>query len=67
MNPHVLLKDEAQIRTVESLKRLSPDGKLYYMESVWDYSEIPDAFKNKVYEASRRNYDRLVAEGKAIL
>ena len=29
--------------------------------------EIPDGFKNKVYEASRRNYDRLVAEGKAIL
>ena len=45
MNPHVLLKDEAQIKTVESIKRLSPDGKLYYMESVWDYSEIPGPFK----------------------
>ena len=45
MNPHALLQDEAQIRTVESIKRLSDDGKLYYMESVWDYSEIPAAFK----------------------
>jgi choloylglycine hydrolase len=45
MNPHVLLTDEAQIRTVESIKRLSPDGKLYYMESVWDYNEIPEAFR----------------------
>ena len=45
MNPHVLLKEESQIKTVESIKRLSPDGKLYYMESVWDYGQIPDAFK----------------------
>lgn len=45
MNPHVLLTDEAQIRTVESIKRLSPDGKLYYMESVWDYNDVPDTFK----------------------
>lgn len=45
MNPHALLTDEAQIRTVESIKRLFPDGKLYYMESTWDYNVIPDAFK----------------------
>ena len=45
MNPHFLLKDEAQIKTVESVERLSPDGKLYYMESVWNYNEIPDAFR----------------------
>ena len=45
MNPHVKLTDEAQIKTVESIKRLSPDGKLYYMESVWDYSVIPDVFQ----------------------
>lgn len=45
MNPHVGLTDEAQIKTVESLKRLSPDGKLYYMECVWDYSKVPDVFQ----------------------
>mgnify|MGYP002862180395 CR=1 FL=1 len=44
MNPHELLTEKAQIETVESLKRLSPDGKLYYMESVWDYNNIPEAF-----------------------
>ena len=29
--------------------------------------DLPEGFREKVYEASRRNYDRLVAEGKAIL
>ena len=45
MNPHALLTDEAQIKTVESIKRLSPDGKLYYMESTWDYNVIPEPFQ----------------------
>ena len=31
------------------------------------YGGRDDRFRKKLYEASRQNYDRLVAEGKAIL
>ena len=32
-----------------------------------DARNYPDGFREKLYEAGRKNYDRLVAEGKAIL
>ncbi|MBQ8995907.1 MAG: hypothetical protein IJ091_08825 [Oscillospiraceae bacterium] len=46
-NPHVLLdamKDEKKIAAAESLRRVDEKGYLYYMESDWDYYDIPEVF-----------------------
>ena len=56
--------EEEQDRIIkEFFDTIGADNRVY----VDPGRDCPDGFREKVYEASRKNYDRLVAEGKAIL
>lgn len=44
MNPHFLLNDSEQIKTVESIKRVDDKGYLYYMDSSWNYYNLTEPF-----------------------
>lgn len=45
MNPYAYIKDEKQIETLQSIKRVDEKGYLYHMDCTYDYYNIPDAFK----------------------
>ena len=40
-----MLKDPKQIEAVESIRRVDDAGRLYYMESEWNYYELPEEFQ----------------------
>ena len=44
-NPHQFLTDPAQIRTVESIRRVDENGYLYHMVCDYDYYDIPETFR----------------------
>ena len=44
INPHALLTDPEQIKTVESIKRVDEEGYLYHMDCTYDYYDIPQQF-----------------------
>ena len=44
MNPHVLITDPEQVKTLESIKRVDDAGYLYHMDCTYDYYKIPQQF-----------------------
>ena len=44
-NPHVLLTDEKQIETIESIRRVDDEGYLYHMNCTFDYYHLPEQFR----------------------
>lgn len=44
-NPHVLLQDEKQIETIESITRVDDEGYLYKMNCTFDYYHLPEQFQ----------------------
>ena len=44
-NPHVLLTDEKQIETIESIRRVDDEGYLYHMNCTFDYYHLPEQFQ----------------------
>ena len=49
MNPHALITDSEQIRTVETIRRVDDEGYLYHMDCTYDYYDIPQQFMSMFY------------------
>ena len=55
-------EEEMDAAVAEFFRTIGEDNRVFV-----DINACPPAIRAKVYEAGRKNYDRLVAEGKAIL
>ena len=68
-NPHAYLdylKDEKMIQAAESVKRVDEAGYLYYMESEWDYSQIPEKFM-PIFDTGCSTFFRKNLEGEPVM
>ena len=55
-------EEEMDAAVAEFFRTIGEDNRVFV-----DVNACPPAIRSKVYEAGRKNFDRLVAEGKAVL